>query len=109
LQLRPSTVKFSQVDLVLALLFNGIQYLTSDKSVGRSVKTFTYESLNNIARFINGISALLLTLLPGKGNNLEGISGWELKPALRGPHLPRWMERYFHFSKLCWEVMGCRI
>ncbi|WVZ70413.1 hypothetical protein U9M48_019084, partial [Paspalum notatum var. saurae] len=57
-----------------------------------SVKTFTYESLNNIARFINGISALLLTLLPGKGNILEGISGWELKPALRGPRLPRWME-----------------
>ncbi|KAK3160921.1 hypothetical protein QOZ80_1BG0068230 [Eleusine coracana subsp. coracana] len=57
-----------------------------------SVKTVTYESLNNIARFINGISALLLTLLPGKGNILEGISGWELKPALRGPRLPRWME-----------------
>lgn len=57
-----------------------------------SVKTFTYESLNNIARFINGISALLLTLLPGKGNILEGISGWELKPSLRGPRLPRWME-----------------
>ncbi|NP_001297387.1 uncharacterized protein LOC100193803 [Zea mays] len=57
-----------------------------------SVKTFTYESLNNIARFINGMSALLLTLLPGKGNILEGINGWELKPALRGPRLPRWME-----------------
>ncbi|XP_066306353.1 uncharacterized protein [Miscanthus floridulus] len=57
-----------------------------------SVKTFTYESLNNIARFINGMSALLLTLLPGKGNILEGISGWELRPALRGPRLPRWME-----------------
>ncbi|TVU33887.1 hypothetical protein EJB05_15701 [Eragrostis curvula] len=60
--------------------------------IKESVKTFTYEALNNIARFINGISALLLTLLPGKGNILEGISGWELKPALRGPRLPRWME-----------------
>ncbi|XP_034595153.1 uncharacterized protein [Setaria viridis] len=69
-----------------------MHHLTSGTSMGRSVKTFTYESLNNIARFINGISALLLTLLPGKGNILEGISGWELKPALRGPRLPRWME-----------------
>ncbi|KAL6884540.1 hypothetical protein ACP4OV_010476 [Aristida adscensionis] len=60
--------------------------------IKESVKTFTYESLNNIARLINGISALLLTLLPGKGKMLEGISGWELKPALRGPRLPRWME-----------------
>ncbi|XP_062211819.1 uncharacterized protein LOC133912879 [Phragmites australis] len=60
--------------------------------IKESVKTVTYESLNNIARFINGISALLLTLLPGKGNILDGISGWELKPALRGPRLPRWME-----------------
>uniref|UniRef100_A0A7N0VF81 Partial AB-hydrolase lipase domain-containing protein n=1 Tax=Kalanchoe fedtschenkoi TaxID=63787 RepID=A0A7N0VF81_KALFE len=57
-----------------------------------SVKTFTYESLNNIARLINGISALLLTLLPGKTSILEGIHGWELKPSLRGPRLPRWME-----------------
>ncbi|XP_066398745.1 uncharacterized protein [Miscanthus floridulus] len=38
------------------------------------------------------MSALLLTLLPGKGKILEGISGWELRPALRGPRLPRWME-----------------
>ncbi|KAF7036438.1 hypothetical protein CFC21_047103 [Triticum aestivum] len=57
-----------------------------------SVKTFTYETLNNIARLINGISALLLTLLPGKANILEGVSGWELRPAFRGPRLPRWME-----------------
>lgn len=56
-----------------------------------SVKTLTYESLNNIARCINGFSALLLTLLPGKSNVLEGLHGWELRPTLRGPRLPRWM------------------
>ncbi|XP_020098669.1 uncharacterized protein LOC109717345 [Ananas comosus] len=57
-----------------------------------SVKTFTYESLNSIARLINGVSALLLTILPGKANLLEGIHGWELRPTFRGPRLPRWME-----------------
>ncbi|PRQ16482.1 putative triacylglycerol lipase [Rosa chinensis] len=57
-----------------------------------SVKTFTYESLNNIVRFINGVSALLLALLPGKANILEGIHGWELRPTFRGPRFPRWME-----------------
>ncbi|KAA8542681.1 hypothetical protein F0562_023820 [Nyssa sinensis] len=57
-----------------------------------SVKTFTYESLNNIVRLINGISALLLAILPGKTSILEGIHGWELRPTFRGPRLPRWME-----------------
>ncbi|KAM1098484.1 hypothetical protein ACFX19_015987 [Malus domestica] len=57
-----------------------------------SVKTLTYESLNNIVRLINGISALLLTFLPGKANILEGIHGWELRPTFRGPRFPRWME-----------------
>ncbi|XVE64077.1 hypothetical protein DITRI_Ditri07aG0072300 [Diplodiscus trichospermus] len=57
-----------------------------------SVKTFTYESLNNIARLINGVSALLLTILPGKANILEGVQGWELRPTFRGPRFPRWME-----------------
>ncbi|GAA0164277.1 lipase [Lithospermum erythrorhizon] len=57
-----------------------------------SVKTFTYESLNNIVRFINGFSALLLSILPGKSSILEGIHGWELRPSFRGPRLPRWME-----------------
>ncbi|KAL7139433.1 hypothetical protein ABFS83_09G050200 [Erythranthe nasuta] len=57
-----------------------------------SVKTFTYESLNNIVRLINGISAMLLAILPGKASILEGIHGWELRPTLRGPRLPRWME-----------------
>ncbi|CAN8234941.1 unnamed protein product [Cochlearia groenlandica] len=56
-----------------------------------SVKTVTYESLNNIARCINGVSALLLTVLPGKANILEGLHGWELRPTFRGPRLPRWM------------------
>ncbi|PKI43882.1 hypothetical protein CRG98_035716, partial [Punica granatum] len=58
----------------------------------RSVKTITYESLNNIVRFINGVSAILLTLLPGKSPILEGVHGWELWPTFRGPRLPRWME-----------------
>ncbi|KAK9278199.1 hypothetical protein L1049_027760 [Liquidambar formosana] len=57
-----------------------------------SVKTFTYESLNNIVRLINGVSALLLAILPGKASILEGIHGWELRPTFRGPRLPRWME-----------------
>ncbi|KAK3001784.1 hypothetical protein RJ639_020900 [Escallonia herrerae] len=58
-----------------------------------SVKTITYESLNNIVRLINGVSALLLALLPGKTSLLEGIHGWELRPTFRGPRLPRWMEK----------------
>ncbi|KAF2298784.1 hypothetical protein GH714_027554 [Hevea brasiliensis] len=58
-----------------------------------SVKTFTYESLHNIVRLINGVSALLLTLLPGKANILEGLHGWELRPTVRGPRFPRWMEK----------------
>lgn len=57
-----------------------------------SVKTVTYESLNNILRLINGVSALLLAILPGKTSILEGIHGWELRPTFRGPRLPRWME-----------------
>ncbi|KAK9669011.1 hypothetical protein RND81_13G102700 [Saponaria officinalis] len=56
-----------------------------------SVKTFTYESLNNVVRFINGISAVLLAILPGKATILEGLQGWELRPTFRGPRLPRWM------------------
>ncbi|KAK6921133.1 AB-hydrolase lipase domain, partial [Dillenia turbinata] len=59
---------------------------------GMSVKTVTYESLNNIVRLINGFSALLLAILPGKSNILEGIHGWELRPTFQGPRLPRWME-----------------
>lgn len=59
----------------------------------RSVKTVTYEAVNNIVRFINGVSALLLAVLPGKASILEGINGWELRPTFRGPKLPRWMEK----------------
>ncbi|XP_078431020.1 uncharacterized protein LOC144702890 [Wolffia australiana] len=57
-----------------------------------SVKTLTYESVNNIVRLINGISAFLLAFIPGKTPILEGIHGWELRPTLRGPRLPRWMD-----------------
>lgn len=56
-----------------------------------SVKTFTYEALQNVVRLINGISALLLAILPGKTTILEGVHGWELRPTFRGPRLPRWM------------------
>ena len=58
------------------------------------MKTFTFESLNNIARLINGVAALLLTILLGKGNILEGIQGWELRPTFHGPRFPCWMEKY---------------
>ncbi|OIW10041.1 hypothetical protein TanjilG_32781 [Lupinus angustifolius] len=57
-----------------------------------SVKTLNYESLNNFVRLINGVCALLLSLLPGKATILEGIQGWELRPTFRGPRFPRWME-----------------
>ncbi|GFS32406.1 alpha/beta-Hydrolases superfamily protein [Actinidia rufa] len=60
--------------------------------MGRLVKTFTYESLNQTVRLINGISALMLAILPGKTSILEGIHGWELRPTFRGPRFPRWME-----------------
>lgn len=56
-----------------------------------SVQTFTYEALQNIVRLINGISALLLAILPGKATILEGVHGWELRPTFRGPRFPRWM------------------
>ncbi|EEF50639.1 uncharacterized protein LOC8286736 isoform X5 [Ricinus communis] len=70
-----------------------------------SVKTFTYESLHNIVRLINGVSALLLTALPGKGNILEGLNGWELRPTFRGPRLPRWMEHgVSSFNKFIHEL-----
>ncbi|KAF9618266.1 hypothetical protein IFM89_000901 [Coptis chinensis] len=57
-----------------------------------SVKTFTYESLNNSIRLINGVSALVLAVLPGKATILENMHGWELRPTFAGPRLPRWME-----------------
>ncbi|XP_040999288.1 uncharacterized protein LOC121245072 isoform X3 [Juglans microcarpa x Juglans regia] len=70
-----------------------------------SVKTFTYESLNNIVRLINGVSALLLTILPGKATILEGIHGWELRPTFRGPRFPRWMENgVSSFNQLIHEL-----
>ncbi|KAM7267064.1 hypothetical protein ACFE04_009230 [Oxalis oulophora] len=58
----------------------------------RSVKTITYESLNNSVRLINGVSGILLTVLPGKTSILEGLNGWELRPTYRGARLPKWME-----------------
>ncbi|CAI0450651.1 unnamed protein product, partial [Linum tenue] len=71
----------------------------------RSVKTFTYESLHNIVRLINGVSGMLLTVLPGKANVLEGLHGWELRPSFRGPRLPYWMENgVSSFNKFVHEL-----
>ncbi|KAJ6359069.1 hypothetical protein OIU76_000724 [Salix suchowensis] len=73
--------------------------------IKESVKTVTYESLNNIARLINGVSAILLTILPAKANVLEGLQGWELRPTFRGPRLPRWMENgVSSFNKFIHEL-----
>ncbi|KAI9088084.1 hypothetical protein K1719_030061 [Acacia pycnantha] len=70
-----------------------------------SVKTVTYESLNNIVRLINGVSALLLALLPGKATILEGIHGWELRPTFRGPLFPRWMDKgVSSFNQFIYEL-----
>lgn len=70
-----------------------------------SVKTFTYESLNHVVRLINGVSAMLLAVLPGKASVLEGIHGWELRPSFRGPRLPRWMENgVSSFNKIIHEL-----
>lgn len=57
-----------------------------------SLKAFSQEAFNNSIKLINGISALILTFLPGKATILEGVRGWELRPTLRAPRLPRWME-----------------
>ncbi|KAJ8773116.1 hypothetical protein K2173_028293 [Erythroxylum novogranatense] len=70
-----------------------------------SVKTFTYESLNHIVRLINGFSALLLAILPGKTTILEGLHGWELRPSFQGPRFPRWMENgVSSFNKFIHEL-----
>ncbi|CAI0450646.1 unnamed protein product [Linum tenue] len=70
-----------------------------------SVKTFTYEALHNIVRLINGLSALLLAILPGKAKILEGIQGWELRPTVRGPRFPRWMKNgVSSFNKFVHEL-----
>lgn len=57
-----------------------------------SVKTFAQETFSNILRLVNGISALVLAILPGKAGVLEGIQGWELRPSFQAPRLPQWME-----------------
>ncbi|KAG0621286.1 hypothetical protein M758_3G008100 [Ceratodon purpureus] len=56
-----------------------------------SIKTFSQESFNQTVRLINGFSALVLAIVPGQ-SSLEGIQGWELRPKLRAPRLPSWME-----------------
>lgn len=58
----------------------------------RSLKAVSQESFNNTIKLINGVSALILTFLPGKAKILEGVQGWELRPTLRAPRLPQWME-----------------
>lgn len=57
-----------------------------------SLKACSQETFNNTIKIINGVSALILTFLPGKATILEGVQGWELRPTLRAPRLPRWME-----------------
>lgn len=62
--------------------------------MARSVKIITYESLNIVVRFINGVSAvLLLAVTPAKTSVLEGMHGWVLRPTFYGPGLPHWMEK----------------
>lgn len=57
-----------------------------------SVKAFTQEAFDNTVRLINGFSAIVLSILPGKAGSLEGLHGWELRPSFQAPRLPRWME-----------------
>ncbi|EFJ12557.1 hypothetical protein SELMODRAFT_123829, partial [Selaginella moellendorffii] len=57
-----------------------------------SIKTFTQEAFNITIKLINGFSAMLLALIPGKTAMLEGIQGWELQPTFRAARMPRWME-----------------
>ncbi|BBN05774.1 lysosomal acid lipase/cholesteryl ester hydrolase [Marchantia polymorpha subsp. ruderalis] len=57
-----------------------------------SLKTFSQESFNNVVKLINGFSAIVLAVLPGKASALEGVTGWELHPTFRAPGIPRWME-----------------
>jgi hypothetical protein len=57
-----------------------------------SLKTFSQEAFNNTVRVINGFSALLLLILPGRSKILEGMQGFELYPTLQAPRMPRWME-----------------
>lgn len=49
------------------------------------MKTVAYESLFDIVRLMNGVSAIFSTLLPGKANVLEGVHGCELRPTFHGP------------------------
>ncbi|KAJ6928949.1 hypothetical protein NC652_012957 [Populus alba x Populus x berolinensis] len=58
-----------------------------------SVKTVAHESLFDIVRLMNGVSAIFSALLPGKANVLEGVHGCELRPTFHGPRLPRWMDK----------------
>eukprot|EP00250_Pteridium_aquilinum_P017266 c23537_g2_i1 orf=690-2930(-) len=57
-----------------------------------STKAVSQEAFSNTIKLINGIAALILAFLPGKATILEGVQGWELRPTLRAPRLPRWME-----------------
>ncbi|CAN7058767.1 unnamed protein product, partial [Brassica oleracea var. botrytis] len=89
-----SIIRLVSTDVVLQIRGDKTMQRFVDDALAvtkESVKTLTYESLNNFARFINGVSALLLTLIPGKASVLEGLHGWELRPTPRGPRLPRWM------------------
>lgn len=57
-----------------------------------AVKTVTREAFNNVINTVNGASALVLGLVPGRASIVEGLKGWELRPTFKAPRLPRWME-----------------
>lgn len=54
-----------------------------------SIKTFTQESFQNTVRAINGISAYILAIFPGRGPAWDGIQSHS---TFRPPRMPRWME-----------------
>ncbi|KAJ7554662.1 hypothetical protein O6H91_05G002700 [Diphasiastrum complanatum] len=60
--------------------------------VKESIKTINQETFSNTIKLVNGISALVLIMLPGNKTVLEGIQGWELRPTYRAPRMPPWME-----------------
>jgi hypothetical protein len=57
-----------------------------------SAKTISQESFNSFVKIVNGISAILLAVLPGKTGALEAVTGWEQYPTFRPPRMPKWME-----------------
>ncbi|CAM6117798.1 unnamed protein product [Calypogeia fissa] len=57
-----------------------------------SLKTVSQETFQSFVKIVNGFSAILLAVLPGKTSALEGVIGWEQYPTFRPPRMPKWME-----------------